>query len=318
MAMASLSILKQNGIDPSEPLQTQIPFCNCIYSPHKLNKMDAKEIMQANRLDILFDGRNKAYGAYMLRKNYHKRIELAMAATGLLVLLFVGSTLLPHKKPAGNPVVMIGPEVHLEQFKKPEKPKITVPPPRKEAPMKMEMQKLTVPKVVDDHLVKPDEMPPKQTDKIRVGPVTQHGAKMDGLLTAPPEVKGVSGNGKGLVGSASDNTDYNKEFFAVQVEAKYPGGQPAWKKYLERNLRSQIAVDNGASPGIYTVVVSFLVARDGSTSEVKVISAPDPDFGTAAEAVRVIERSGKWQPAIQNGHSVTFREKQKVIFQVSE
>lgn len=277
--------------------------------------MDAKDIMHASRLDILFDGKNKAYGAYALRKNYHKRIELAMAATGLLVLLFVGSTFLPHRQPATSTVIPIGPVVHLEKLKQPEKPKVVPPPPKASAPLKVEMQKLTVPKVVDDQLVKPEDLPPRQTDKVRVGPVTQHGASIEGLLTAPPEVKGVSGNGKGL-GSASDNTDYTKEFVHVEAEASYPGGPEAWKRYLQRSLRSQIAVDNGAAPGVYTVVVSFLVAKDGSTSEVRAIAAPDPDFGTAAEAIRVIERSGKWQPAIQNGRAVIYREKQKIIFQV--
>ncbi|UAY56673.1 energy transducer TonB [Arachidicoccus terrestris] len=280
--------------------------------------MDAKDIMRASQLDILFDGKNKDYGAYTLRKNYHKRIELAMVVTGLLVLLFVGGTLLPHKQiePAA-PQVFVGPTVKLKTYKKPEKPKV-IPPPTTKAPLKVAMQKLTVPNVVDDRLVRPDEMPPKQTDKIKVGPVTQTGVNMDGLLTAPPEVKGISGNGKGMIGSVNDNADYQKEFKVVQVEARYPGGQEAWKKYLERNLRRQVAVDNGASPGLYAVVVSFLVARDGSTSEVTVVSAPDPDFGTAAEAIRVIEHSGKWQPAIQNGRSVIYRERQKIIFQVSE
>lgn len=280
--------------------------------------MDAKEILYASQLDILFDGKNKAYGAYALRKSYNKRIEVAMGATVLLVMLFVGSTMLPKVKPDLAPVVMHVDKVKLEQYKQPEKPKVIPPPPAEQAP-KLAMQKLTIPKVVPDNLVKPDEMPPKQTDKIKVGPVTQTGLTMDGLLTAPPEKKGVGnyGNGTGP-GSANDNTDYKQTFNSVQVEAMYPGGQAAWKKYLERNLRRQIAVDNGAAPGTYAVVVSFLVAKDGTTSEVKAISAPDPDYGTAEEAVRVIERSGKWQPAIQNGRSVIFREKQKIIFQVSE
>lgn len=279
--------------------------------------MDAKDIMHASQLDILFDGKNKAYGAYMLRKNYQKRIELAMAATGMLVLLFVGAVLLPDKKgDMDAPTILADPVVKLVRYKEPVK-LLVIPRPPAEAPRKVEMQHLAVPKVVDDQLVKPDEVPPKQTDKIRVGPITQHGIAADGLLTAPPEVKGVSGNDKGLVGSAVDQTDYSKEVTFVQVEAKYRGGKAAWKKYLERNLRNQTAIENGATPGIYTVVVSFLVAKDGGVSEVRAIKVPHPDFGTAAEAVRVIERSGKWLPAIQNGRFVIYREKQKVVFLVN-
>jgi len=278
--------------------------------------MNAKEILQASQLDILFDGKNKAYGAYALRKNYHKRIELALLGTGIIVLLFVGSTLLPRKKAEFMSPVMHVETVQLKEYKAPEKKPRVIPPAPAAAPVKMEMQRLTVPKVVDDHLVKPDEMPPKQTDNLKVGPVTQHGLNGDGLLTAPPEVKGVGGNNKGSGGIGTGNKEYEGEFFIVQVEATYPGGPGSWKKYLERSLRSQTAVENGAPAGLYSVVVSFLVAKDGSTSEVKVVSAPDPDFGTAAEAVRVIERSGKWNPAIQNGHAVVYREKQRISFKV--
>jgi len=280
--------------------------------------MDAKEILRASQLDILFDGKNKAYGAYALRKTYNKRIELAMLGTSIIVLLFVGGTLLTKSKHSAPPVIFETTPVHLSAMKKPaEKPKVIPPPPAAEPP-KLEMAQLTVPHVTDDNLVRPDEMPPKQTDKIRVGPVTQHGLNADGLLTAPPEVIGVGGHGKGegVGGAGNGQEDYNKIFTSVQVEAMYPGGPEAWKKYLERSLRSQIAVENGATTGTYKVVVSFLVAKDGTTSEVQVVSAPDPDFGTAKEAVRVIEHSGKWNPAIQNGRSVIYREKQTIIFSV--
>jgi protein TonB len=280
--------------------------------------MDAKEILKASQLDILFDGKNKDYGAYVLRKTYNKRIELAMIGTGIIVLLFVGSTLITKSRHIEPPAVFEATPVHLTTYKKPaEKPRKIAPPPAANPP-KMEMAKLTVPHVVDDSQVKPDEKPPKQTDAIRVGPVTQHGFKTDGLLTAPPEVVGVGGNGKGngVGGAGNGQEDYNTIFTSVQVEATYPGGPEAWKKYLERNLRRQTAVENGAAAGIYKVVVSFLVAKDGTTSDIQVVSAPDPDFGTADEAVRVIQRSGKWNPAIQNGRSVVYREKQAIIFQV--
>ena len=282
--------------------------------------MDANKILGSSDLDILFDGRNKEYGAYDLRKTYAKRIRFALLGMLGVVVVFVGAMFIKPKK-----AEVVGPkyevkDVKIENYKKPPPPKKAPPPPPppKAAPPKIEMKQFTVPKVVKDELVKPDEKPPKQNEKITIGPVTQHGLKMDGALAAPPEVKGIGGTGKGPGAGGTGDGDYNKEFTSVQVEATYPGGPAAWKKYLERNLRNQTPVDNGAPPGQYVVVVSFLVAKDGTTSEVKAISAPDPDYGTSAEAVRVIERSGKWNPAIQNGRSVIYREKQKVIFQVSE
>jgi len=282
--------------------------------------MDANKILSSSDLDILFDGRNKEYGAYDLRKTYARRIRIALLATLGIVILFVASMFIKPKTDDAAAKKFEVTDVKIEQYKKPPPPKKAPPPPPppKAAPPKIEMKQFTVPKVVKDELVKPDEKPPKQDEKITVGPVTQHGLKMDGALAAPPEVKGIGGTGKGPGSGGTGDGDYNKEFTSVQVEAKYPGGPAAWKKYLERNLRQQTPVDNGAPPGQYVVVVSFLVAKDGTTSEVKAISAPDPDYGTSDEAVRVIERSGKWQPAIQNGRQVIYREKQKIIFQVSE
>ena len=105
-------------------------------------------------------------------------------------------------------------------------------------------------------------------------------------------------------------------YTSVQVKASFPGGQGAWQRYLSSNLRETIPVDNGAPTGQYAVVVSFLVHQDGGISDVKIDSAPSPDYGMAAEAIRVIERSPEWNPAIQNGRQVTCRQKQKITFTV--
>lgn len=282
--------------------------------------MDANKILSSSSLDILFEGRNKEYGAYDLRKTYAKRIRIALLVTILIVVLFVAGMYATSNGPEKEVKKFEVENVKLEKLNQPPPPKKAPPPPPppKAEPPKIEMKKFTVPKVVKDEEVKPEEKPPKQDEKITVGPVTQHGLKTDGALAAPPEVKGIGGTGEGPGTGGTGDGDYNKEFTSVQVEAKYPGGQPAWKKFLERNLRSQTPVDNGAPPGEYVVMVSFLVSKDGSTSEVKAISAPDPDYGTADEAVRVIERSGKWQPAIQNGRQVIYREKQKIIFRVNQ
>lgn len=107
-------------------------------------------------------------------------------------------------------------------------------------------------------------------------------------------------------------------FTQTMREPRFPGGTDAWRKYLERNLQSSVAVKNGAPVGTYEIIVSFLVDKKGSTSEFHVLSKPEKDYGTAAEAARVIKESGRWLPALQNGRPVAFRQKQKMIFQVSQ
>ncbi|MDE1192310.1 MAG: energy transducer TonB [Arachidicoccus sp.] len=280
--------------------------------------MDANKILNSSVLDILFENRNKAYGAYDLRKTYAKRITTALIITIVVIALFISTILLGKKKPVEQKAVIHVQDVNIQDYKKPPPPKKAPPPPPPPAaaPPKIEMKQFTVPKVVKDNEVKPDEQPPKQDEKLTIGAVTQHGIKANGSLAAPTEVKGIGGTGKGPGGTGK--SDYDGEFTSVQVEASFPGGPDAWQKYLKANLRQNTPSDNGAPPGQYAVVVSFLVSKDGTISEVKAINPPSPDYGTADEAVRVIQRGPKWNPAIQNGRPVTYRQKQRVIFNVQE
>lgn len=278
--------------------------------------MDANKILNSSVLDIIFDNRNKAYGAYELRTTYRKRIVIAMLVTVAVIILFLVGFLLSKNKPAETKTVIQVKDVSIENYKKPPPPKKAPPPPPppKAAPPKIEMKQFTVPKVVKDNEVKPQDQPPPQDEKLTIGPVTQHGIKSNGGLAAPTEVKGIGGTGKGPGGAGK--SDYEGEFTSVQVEAKFPGGPDAWARYLKSNLRENVPVDNNAPPGQYAVTVSFLVSKDGTISEVKAINAPNPDYGTAAEACRVISRGPNWQPAIQNGRPVTYRQKQRIIFTV--
>ena len=104
-------------------------------------------------------------------------------------------------------------------------------------------------------------------------------------------------------------------FTTIQIEASFPGGSSEWKKYLVNNLQSDLPKRNGAPKGRYAVVVSFLVEKDGSISEVK--TENNPGFGTSEEAIRVVSKVPKWTPAIQNGHTVKYRARQPITFVVN-
>ena len=176
----------------------------------------------------------------------------------------------------------------------------------------MEITKFTPPKIVKDEEVKPDEEI-KEVEKLedtKIGTINQEGAKDEGLV-APPVEKPT-----GVVEAPKVEEDYDKVFTVVQIAAEFPGGLPAWSKYLERTLNRDLPVENGAPPGKYTVIVSFIVAKDGAISDVT--AENDPGYGTKAEAVRVIQKGPKWKPAVQNGRNVIYRHKQSITFQVSE
>jgi protein TonB len=272
--------------------------------------METNKILDADILDIIFDGRNKQYGAYELRKTYNKRLTLALSVMlGICLLIVLGSVLAKtggEKKKAQ----MFVQDVSLAEVKeeKKEPPPPPPPPPPKEPP-KVEIKQFTPPKIVKEEVKEP---PPKQEEleEVKTGTINQEGIKTD--IVAPP----VEEKGTGVVAAPKVEEDYDKEFKTVQIQASFPGGPEAWQKYLQRNLRADVPTENGASPGNYTVVVSFLVDKDGNISEVK--SENDPGFGTADEAVRVIQRGPKWKPAVQNGRNVIYRQRQSVTFQVSE
>ena len=101
----------------------------------------------------------------------------------------------------------------------------------------------------------------------------------------------------------------------VQILPKFPGGNDAWLRYLERNLNVRVAHQHGAPNGHYTVTISFLVNVDGSISDVR--AENDPGYKTAEEAVRVIRKSPRWIPAIRDGKNVKYRQKQNIVFVVS-
>ena len=91
----------------------------------------------------------------------------------------------------------------------------------------------------------------------------------------------------------------DKTFTRIEIEPSYPGGDSAWNKYLGKNLRyPDDAVNNGISG---TIIVSFIVNTDSTIQDVQAISGPT-DGGLREEAVRVIRKSGKWVPGIQNGY----------------
>ena len=275
--------------------------------------MDLNKILSADILDIIFEGRNKEYGAYELRKTYRKRLVVAiLGMVGVCLLLFIGVALAKVVK-SDKPVQMLVKDVTLEDLKQEEKkPEPPPPPPPKVEPPKIEITKFTPPKIVKDEEVKEDEKPPEQEklEETTIGTINQEGEKSD--VVAPP-VEQSTGQ---VEAPKAQEEDYDKEFKTVQIEAQFPGGQAAWLKYLQRNLNADAPTENGAPPGSYTVIVSFLVDKNGNISEVQALN--DPGYGTATEAVRVIKKGPAWTPAVQNGRQVIYRQKQSVTFQVNE
>ncbi|HWK02067.1 MAG TPA: energy transducer TonB [Puia sp.] len=273
--------------------------------------MEVNKILTADVLDIIFEGRNKEYGAYDLRKTYNRRLIRSLMVTAAVILLLFLWYFVSNLGGGGDKKAVVVQDVQLEEVKEEKKNEPPPPPPPKVEPPKVEMAKFTPPKIVKDDQVKEEEKPPEQEklEDTKIGTVNQEGVKDEGI-TAPP----VSDAGKGVVEAPKkDDEDYDKTFTKVEIESEYPGGTAAWQRYLNKNFRYPDEAVNNEVQG--TIVVQFIVDKEGNVSDVQAISGPT-EGGLRDEAVRVIKKSGKWTPAVQNGRQVKSYKKQPIVFKL--
>lgn len=273
--------------------------------------MDSSNILNADILDILFEGKNKEYGAYDLRKTYNRRFMKSMITTGgVIVLVCAGYIVSSQNNGNTKAVMVISDSVNLVEATKENPPPPPPPPPLLPPPPAVAMTKFTPPRVVPDKDVKPEEKPPEndQLDDTRIGTVNRDGARDEGIAPPAPDA------GTGVVEAPKKpEEDYDKTFIKVEQESTYPGGMEAWKRYLNKNFRYPEEAQNIEIQGVVTV--QFIVDKDGNVSDVEAINGPEQG-GLREEAVRVIRKSGKWTPAIQNGRQVKSYKKQPITFRL--
>ncbi len=119
-----------------------------------------------------------------------------------------------------------------------------------------------------------------------------------------------------LATRAQDSTrhvDYDRTYTKLKIEASYPGGQQAWLKFLNKNLRYPDDAVNNNIQGV--VIVQFIVDTAGHTSDIRADSGPEKG-GLREEAVRLIKISGLWMPGIQNGNKVKSYKRQPISFKI--
>ena len=273
--------------------------------------MEANKILSADVLDIIFDGKNKDYGAYELRKTYNRRITRALIITASVALLaLLASILSSTLKEKGDKKVKMN-EMTIQDVKQEEKkeiPPAPPPPPPKQEPPKVEMKQFTPPVIKKDEEVEKPPPPQEELKEAKIDVVSQEGIKDEGIA-APTDID----QGKQIVVEKKED-DENKIFDKVEIEASFPGGDSKWRQYLERNANGQVATDNGAPEGTYTTVVQFVVDKEGNISDVRALT--NHGYGMEEEAIRVIKKGPKWSPAVQNGRQVKAYRKQPITFRV--
>ena len=270
-------------------------------------------------VDMVFAGKNKEYGAYQLRKGTSGRnikALLILVIAAALVGGFLAWKVIEQKQAEEQQAYMEAMELAKlqQQAKKEEKKKEPVKPkiePKKEIPVARETQKFTAPVIKKDELVKEEnqvKQMDKLDDKVAVGTEDKEGVKdrtveavrSEIAVAAPPPPP------------APKPEVATKVFDVVEEMPSFPGGSAALMSYLSSNTKYPVVAQENGVQG--RVIVSFVVERDGSISDVKVARSVDPSLDR--EAQRVVKSMPRWKPGKQNGSAVRVKYTVPVVFRL--
>ncbi len=276
--------------------------------------MSKIDLISSDWVDLVFEGRNKAYGAYRLRKSTTKRNILAMVA--VVILLVVAFIILTVKnfvdeQRAKVAMTQVAELTNYEQPKKKaevKQKKIEVEPERVVERVKSSI-KFTAPVIKKDDEVKPDEELKTQDElmstKTAIGTFDVKGnddangeiLKAKDVIAEPEPPK---------------HEEENKVFDIVEQQPLFPGGPAALMKYLSENTKYPVVAQENGVQG--RVTVQFVVEKDGSISDVHVLRGVDPSLDK--EAVRVVKSMPRWTPGKQNGITVRVNYRVPVLFRL--
>ncbi len=247
------------------------------------------DIFKQKWIDMVFEGRNKSYGAYQLRKENPKVTMLALVIgatvfTGLvsLPMLDFGS----KEKKTEETVTM----VDMADLVAPPPPDEALPPPPPPPPPapKVDEVKFVKPKVVEKEKVVEEIKTIEELKDKNVGAKDIEGQDDGKIVIDEPSGEGPK---------TAEVVDHNQVYVSVQVQPEFPGGMDKFRNYVAKNFRVPEDQDiNGR------IIVQFVVERDGSLTDIKVMR--DLGHGTKNEAIRLLKNSPKWKPGIQNGKPV--------------
>lgn len=264
--------------------------------------------------DLVFEGRNQAYGAYKLRKGTAKRNVWALIIVGLAAaLLYLGLQLQKmaeaNKKVENTQAVEIAKLNTEKKEAKVEKKEIIKQEPEKVVEQVKSSVKFTAPVIKKDSEV-------KEEDEIKLDEV-QKSDKAVGAFTVEgnDEVGGAVLKAKEAIDAPEPPkhvVEETKIFTTVEQMPMYPGGDGALLGYLRDNIHyPTVAAENGVQG---RVVVGFVVERDGSITDVKILRGVDPSLDR--EAMRVVKSMPKWTPGKQNGSAVRVKYQVPVSFRL--
>ena len=262
--------------------------------------MSKLSIFDSAWTDMVFEGRNKDYGAYQLRRENPRTTIIALfTALALLGVALMIPNIVKYFSPPAiaslpDEIIVLNDATNVDLLIEPTKPKPT-PPTKAAAPLAPEVpdtfremqvtEKPTGPAPVNNTEAIPEGNPNGLPNGI--GLPTTSGGGTTGDTEAPTEKAPAY---EGPMGVAS-----------ADVKPEFPGGMDKFYKYVSRNFK--VPQDDNVAGNTLKVIVYFVIERDGSMTDIKVLR--NPGYGMDKEAIRVLKSMNiKWKPGRYKGQEV--------------
>ncbi|MCI6080987.1 MAG: TonB family protein [Prevotella sp.] len=276
--------------------------------------MSKVDLIDNNWVDLVFEGRNKEYGAYVLRKDTGKRnLKSMLIVFAVIIAIMAAVAAKVAIENAFPKKVAMETDVELSKLAQKKEAKV-----EKKAPVKVEEQKVvekvkssvkfTPPVIKKDSEVKPEEELKSQEDlnktKTAIGSFDVKGNdEAGGEVLKAKEV---------IAQPEPPKEEETKVFDVVEVMPSFPGGQAALFEWLSKNIKYPVVAEENGVQG--RVIVTFVVERNGSITDVQVVKSVDPSLDK--EAVRVVKAMPHWIPGKQNGSAVRVKFTVPVTFRL--
>ncbi len=261
--------------------------------------MKTDAILNADVLDIIFENRNKSYGAYSLRKFYNNRLYKAMGITFSFAALLFALSFIQKEKVLPAPYIT---EPYVFKLlppvaPTPEKPK------ENSAPQKPATAKVKPPTQLfanniqitkDDLAYKIQDL----KDDTQFGTENRKGDPAAPLLVGKKIPEGPETGG--LPEIPKPTVDVNTPSATAEVMPQFPGGMAALRKFLENNLRNPQDLDEGQE---VVVKIRFIVGYDGTLKGFETIQDGGKVFNN--EVMRVLKKMPQWIPGKTKGENVS-------------
>lgn len=265
----------------------------CFLFTQKTIIMNAEKILQSNLLDILFENRNKQYGAYQLRKQYNVQLYKSLGFIFTLTISVLFFSTIKTGIIKSLPFIDVEPPEKVRIIEIPKAPVV----PKAPAPRPATSNAVTVP-FTNNVIISKDSMSniplPLNLDTVAIATSSHpgNGKKIVGVEPGPGEIK--------IAGAQVKSVDKESPLLFAEVMPEFPGGKNALLKFLEKNLKSPADIDAG---DFVSVKIRFIVGYDGVLKGFELVEDGGKLFSN--EVIRVLKKMPQWIPGKSRGENVS-------------